>query len=537
VGSEHTATENPWDPTNPGFIPDPPGYHLLEKLGTGGMGSVYRAQNLSTGAFVAIKFSLKPQQAERFRREYKELALLDHPNILKVYEFNAQAIPPYLVMEYLQGDTLSKFYRNLGNKHLPLHIGIPLFLKLTEALIYLHRRGIIHRDLKPSNLMVVSNRGLPDLKVMDFGIVHVDNASRPLTIKGQFIGTVKYSAPEQLLDSSTIGPRADLYSLGLILYEAFTGQFPFAADNTTEMREQHLNTIPRPPSALVPDLPPALDKLIVSLLQKNPANRPANAEIVQFVLNSITVTYPLAGRQVVQSAAQVCKGTILHRRFRIEKELGRGGFGKVFLATDLVLRQDVAVKVSEDISPEAIKQFQRETRILAGLNHPSLPRVRAYFIEADMQCLVMDFIPGNNLADVLQHAMKQLGKPIPEKDLLVWTDQICDALEYLHRQTPPVIHRDIKPENIIIGKDNRAFLADFGLAKIDPTTKTSTAAIGITPGYAPPEQYGRNADYTDIRSDVYALGATLYHLLTGKRSPESIAVRMGNEPRNIPRDE
>ena len=209
--------------------------------------------------------------------------------------------------------------------------------------------------------------------------------------------------------------------------------------------------------------------------------------------------------------------TIHHDRYRIDNLLGQGGMGAVYLAWDTNLEIPVAIKENLDASPEAQKQFTREAQILARLAHPNLPRVIDNFIIPEVgQYLVMDYVDGEDLQSMLE----RLGR-LPEPQVLIWISQICDALAYLHNQSSPIIHRDIKPGNIKIRPDSRAMLVDFGIAKVyDPHLATTLGARAFTPGYSPPEQYGTGS--TDRRSDIYALGATVYHLLTGKTPPDSI---------------
>jgi serine/threonine-protein kinase len=201
------------------------------------------------------------------------------------------------------------------------------------------------------------------------------------------------------------------------------------------------------------------------------------------------------------------QGYILHNRYRIEGQLGKGGMGAVYLAQDLTLQIQVAVKENLNPSPEAERQFKREASLLATLRHPNLPRVTDHFILEGKQYLVMDYIEGEDLASVAK-------KGTPSADqVLNWSMWICDALIYLHSRQPPVIHRDIKPANIKLSPDGKLMLVDFGIAKIYDSTETATGARGLTPGFSPPEQYGGSP--TDHRSDQYSLGATLYNLLTG----------------------
>mgnify|MGYP001254033186 FL=1 len=219
-----------------------------------------------------------------------------------------------------------------------------------------------------------------------------------------------------------------------------------------------------------------------------------------------------------------------HERYRIDALLGQGGMGAVYRAWDISLEMPVAIKENLDASVEAQKQFSREARLLAQLSHPHLPRVIDYFfIPGQGQYLVMDYIAGEDLESMVQ----RLG-PLPEAQVLPWLMQICDALSYLHHQPAPIIHRDIKPANIKIRPDGQAMLVDFGIAKVyDPMLSTTIGAKAITPGYSPPEQYGEGT--TNVRSDVYALGATLYHVLTGQRPPESVQRLVAAIPLPAPR--
>jgi serine/threonine protein kinase len=219
---------------------------------------------------------------------------------------------------------------------------------------------------------------------------------------------------------------------------------------------------------------------------------------------------------------------IHHDRYRIEEKLGQGGMGAVYKAWDLNLGIPVAIKENLEITPEAQKQFVREANMLAKLVHPNLPRVIDYFSIPDQgQYLVMDYIDGEDLRSMFT----RLGR-LPEPQVLSWIGQITEALAYLHSQPTPIIHRDIKPANIKVRPDGRAVLVDFGIAKFyDPKLATTMGAKAITPGYSPPEQYGGGS--TDTRSDIYALGATLFTLLTGQEPPESVlrAVKQVDFPR------
>ena len=209
-------------------------------------------------------------------------------------------------------------------------------------------------------------------------------------------------------------------------------------------------------------------------------------------------------------------GNVLHNRYRIARLLGQGGMGAVYQAVDVTFNTAVAIKENLETSPQGQKQFAREAALLHKLRHPNLPRVTDFFaVPGQGQYLVIDYVEGEDLGQILARRGR-----VPEAKALAWINQVLDALEYLHAQNPPIIHRDVKPANIKITPGGQVYLVDFGIAKLyDAARMTSTGARGMTPGFAPPEQYGQAR--TDARSDLYAVGATLYTLLTGGAPPDA----------------
>jgi serine/threonine protein kinase len=217
-------------------------------------------------------------------------------------------------------------------------------------------------------------------------------------------------------------------------------------------------------------------------------------------------------------------GTVLWHRYRIESVLGQGGMGAVCRAIDINLGVPVAVKENLFTTEEFARQFRREATILASLRHPNLPRVTDHFvIPGEGQYLVMDFVAGEDLRQRLERS-----GPVPETECLPWFLEICDALAYLHSRVPPILHRDIKPGNIKLTPDGKAYLVDFGLAKVvEDTGSTTTGAKAMTPGFSPPEQYGSGR--TDPRTDVYSLGATMYASMAARIPEDALERAMGRE--------
>jgi len=219
-------------------------------------------------------------------------------------------------------------------------------------------------------------------------------------------------------------------------------------------------------------------------------------------------------------------GTVLRGRYKIISPVGQGGMGAVYRAEDLRLEGRICaikeVRPDPDASPETLKQsqeqFRREAFTLARLDHPNLPKVSNTFSEGQRQYLVMDFVAGKDLRQVIEEHRRE-GEFIDERQVLKWADQLCDALEYLHGQTPQVLHRDIKPANVKLTPGGLLKLVDFGLVKLIAADRSRTITVlqgRGTLAYTPLEQYGGDTGHTDVRSDVYSLGATLYHLLTNQ---------------------
>src|SRR5688572_24907068 len=222
---------------------------------------------------------------------------------------------------------------------------------------------------------------------------------------------------------------------------------------------------------------------------------------------------------------------VLQSRYRIVRQLGQGGMGAVYEAIDERLESTVALKETLFADERLRKQFEREARLLARVHHQALPRVSDHFSEGEGQFLIMQFIPGDDFAE----KFSQRRTPFPAAEVMTWADQLLDALDYLHTQEPAIIHRDIKPQNLKATSRGQMILLDFGLAKGQASeisrVTTSASIFGYTPNYAPLEQIQGLG--TDARSDIYALSATLYHLMTGVKPPDALtraAARVNDQP-------
>jgi serine/threonine-protein kinase len=280
------------DPITSDVLADPTlnSYIDLERIGRGGMAEVYKAQHPTTQRAVAIKILLEhlvqdQDHRKRFEREAQTIASLKHPNIVQVFEFGEVGSNFHMVMEYISGPDLSNFLREHGR--LTLAHALPLFQDIANALDYAHAQGIVHRDIKPSNVMLrpvpasFQRELLYQAVLMDFGIARIVDTSTRLTRTG-VLGTMAYIAPEQIKAAIDVDGRADIYSLGVMIYEILTGRLPFNYQNPGALLIAHLHQPPPEIHAEVPDLPSEISDVLQQAMAKSPDERYKTAgELVQ----------------------------------------------------------------------------------------------------------------------------------------------------------------------------------------------------------------------------------------------------------------
>jgi serine/threonine-protein kinase len=282
-------------------------YRVMSRLGSGGMADVFLAEDQQLGRKVALKllhhrFAQDPDFVERFRREAQAAAGLQHPNVVSVYDRGSFDDTYYIAMEYLPGRSLKQLIRQEAPLD-PLR-AIDIAIQILKAARFAHRRGVIHRDLKPHNV-IVDDSG--HAKVTDFGIARA--GASDMTETGSIMGTAQYLSPEQA-QGHAVNAGSDLYSIGVVLYEMLTGRVPFDADSAVSIALKHVAEAPPPPSQFNPNIPPELEQTVLWVLNKNPSDRPADADQLITVLEHCreAITSAGAGQHTASMAAVAAAG-------------------------------------------------------------------------------------------------------------------------------------------------------------------------------------------------------------------------------------
>jgi serine/threonine-protein kinase len=519
-------------------------FRILGRLGAGGMGIVYRAHDERLRRVVALKVLAKKREGDdtvrkRFLREARVAAGITHPNVAAVYEAGEAEGHIYIAMELAQGTTLR---RRLAQGGLEIREAVRIVKEIARGVGRAHARHVAHRDLKPDNVMV-SDEGA--VKVLDFGLAKPHPVGPPspagpdsssLTQVGRILGTPGYMSPEQAI-GNPIGVTTDVFSLGVILYELVTGKRPFLGETQIDLVIATNRDTPTPPSSLNPRVSPELEAIIDRCLRKEPAERYATADELCAALEALDALDverrptsskpPLAHvhvRETMPEDSELYRralsrvGTTIRGKYRLDRVLGVGGMAVVFEATHRNLKRFALKMLHPEVSlrEDVRKRFLREGYAANALTHPGAVAVLDDDVAEDGAAfLVMELLEGGGLDAVWETCGYRLSPRI----VLAMTCQLLDVLSAAHAKG--IIHRDIKPPNVFVLRDGSVKVLDFGIARVRDAmaSRGATTGTGVllgTAGFMSPEQaYARSKD-VDAQTDVWAVGATMFTLLSGE---------------------
>jgi serine/threonine protein kinase len=493
-------------------------YEIRGRLGGGGMGEVYLARRTYLGDEVAVKV-VRPAGANpevwrsRFLRESRACAQLRHPNIVSILDYSVdEQGQPYLVMEYLNGPSLAEELRARGMFDLPSVER--MFRPLAAAIELAHGSGIVHRDLKPQN--IVGHRfatGEVVHKIIDFGLANMRAAAdeTSLTQAHEFLGTVSYAAPEQF-SGGAVGPAADQYCLGVIVYELLTGRRPIDGDGFIEIVDRHLNAAPVPIAECRPELPPRASEAVMRALSKTPEARWPSVTAFVRALGD--------GDEEVTRLIPAPAASSLLGIYELGPVIAKGRFGSaVHAGTHRALGHPVAIRTFRhpgDARDAVRERFLREARALQ-VPHPNIVQVRDFGEDRDTVYVVTDLLSGCSLAELL--AEEGL---LSESRLSAFFLQIADATAALHRRDglicglhPAIIRvvRDDDGERIAISSAGVCQIQDV-LSTANEATLRGEATEDVELLYVAPELLLGSA--ATERSDVYTIGVLGYQMATGR---------------------
>ena len=496
-------------------------FKIVEELGEGGMGVVYKAKDLNLDRFVALKFlpthlTSDEEAKKRFIREAKAASALDHPNICTIYEIGE--LPDgrlFMAMGCYEGETLRDLLQGAGLK---VDEAIEIACQVASGLARAHEQGIVHRDIKPENLVITADG---QAKILDFGLAKLTGGTK-LTQAGSVLGTMAYMSPEQI-NGEEVDARSDIFSLGVVLYEMLAGEHPFQAAHEPAMLYRILNEDPAPLADYAENLPESLQALIARALEKKKEKRLPSLKGFAADLRAAVKPQALRTQTIRQARPRTVTGTSpdsIIGPYRLRERVGVGGMGEVWAADqEKPFRRKVALKILKAgmDTAEVIARFEAERQALALMDHPCIAKVydagstpsgRSYF--------AMEFVQGIPITEYCDR------HKLNTRDRLKLFIQLCEGVQHAHHKA--VIHRDLKPGNVLVTEiDGKPVpkIIDFGVAKATSqrlTEKTMFTHLGQligTPEYMSPEQAELTGEDIDTRADVYSLGVILYELLAG----------------------
>ena len=521
------------------------GRYLVRRfLGLGGMGLVVEALDEVTKRVVALKFMrpslcLSGDIQKRFLREMRILGRLSSEHALQVFESGHYRDVPFIVTEYLRGETVADRLDREGR--LSVEQALSFALQACEALAEAHRLGIVHRDLKPENLFL---QRLDDerelIKVLDFGISRTPTprgASGELITQTKVVlGSPQYMSPEQVTSPRNVDARSDIWSLGVTLFELLSGVQPFRGADFGEIGAKIVGGRRPRLLELCPELPPTLAAAVERCLELDRICRPQSvAELGHDLLPFAPPDCALLqqricdtlGLDVGSDGAPVSSGKpvpsdrlLKNERYRPLLKLGEGGSAKVTLAVTqgrfnkLVVLKSLLPSLAAET--DFVRMFITEARLASRLNHPNVVQINDVFSDNGRPTLVMEYVEGQPLSAILRRAGAEL--PL---ELHVWIlCEVLAGLQHAHEQQDydgvalRLVHRDVSPQNVVVSYEGQVKVLDFGIAKASAfASHTQTGVVRGKVRYMAPEQI--RGDAIDARVDIYSLGVMLWEALTG----------------------
>jgi len=451
------------------------GYTIVEKIGEGGMATVYKAIQASLNRPVAIKILAQkladyPLLLDRFNRESVIIANLTNPHIIHVIDRGVTSSGmPYFVMEYIEGTDLST---SINNDELSYNRKLNLTIQMCKALAYAHNNDVIHRDIKPSN-MLIDKEG--NLQILDFGIAQFfdqNDEDSTRTRTGVVMGTIPYMSPEQQLSSDNVTIRSDLYSLGALMYELFVGKKPLGRFSL--------------PTEVVPDFSKPLEEIIMKCMEPDVKNRPATSDEIKDVLLKLLRGAHIKTEQKKQADESISSA---NPKFSLLDVIKEEKHGSVYLYEENTRHTLVIIKKR----PLSGTGYQ-ETKLLASLKHKNIINIFGLSKTDKNYIIPMEYLSGGSLED-------RLVQPFQLGEFVIIAKKICGGLLFAHKNR--IVHGNLRPSNILFSEAGDVKVSDFALDEHYHNKKKNHNWYNFT---------GENIT---AQTDIFAVGVIFHQMLTG----------------------
>jgi serine/threonine-protein kinase len=492
-------------------------FEILERVGSGGMGDVFRAIDHDLGRQVAVKrlnkiVAAREEGVARFRLEAKQQARIEDPNIVDVRHVGQDSDgTPFFVTEFVHGRTLRQIVQAEGA--FPIERALRVMDQLLKTLSVIHKAEVFHRDVKPSNIMLLDDDANRDLlKLLDFGIAK-GSTGAALTLDNAVTGTPGFVAPEYYLAGALRPPdrpQRDVYAAGVVLYELLAGMSPWEGMTLDALYlAQKAGPIP-----CGEDLPPGLTAIITKATDPDPDKRYATTAEFRADLQGLARDRQRSEDPESADALDISAlptGTIVDGVYVVERQIGQGGMGVVYLARDQKLSRRCALKFlmpdGDTYDPEGRARFEREGRMTAEVPHANVVSVYRQHVWRGSPYIAMEYVDGEDL--------RARWILFSWSDLVRVIGQVAVGLDVMHSRS--VVHRDLSPENIVLERaTGQAKVIDFGVARSSGSslTKTNSSRLVGRWGYVAPEQLVDPKRVTG-RADQFSLAAIVYEALVG----------------------